>query len=93
VLGLLTAHSDDPRTHLRVGQVFERIALTAALRGIQIHPMSQGLEVPDLRQAMADLLPEGAGIPQHAFRLGYAEPEEEHTPRRSLDEVLLEAIG
>jgi nitroreductase len=93
VLGLLTAHTDDPRTHLRVGQVFERLALTAALRGIQIHPMSQGLEVPDLRREMANLLPEGAGIPQHAFRLGYAEPEDKHTPRRPLDEVLVESIG
>jgi hypothetical protein len=67
-----------------------------------IHPMSQILEVPEIKAELRELLeipevkaevaklsPEENVFPQQTFRLGYAEPEKEHTPRRPLEEVLV----
>jgi len=89
VLGVLASPTDDAHAHLCIGQIFERISLTATARGIRIHPMSQPLELIDLRQKLATLLPLTGVVPQHAFRLGYADPETEHTPRRPLEEVII----
>jgi hypothetical protein len=47
------------------------------------------LEVPEVKAQVAGLQPEQPVFPQHTFRLGYAEPEEEHTPRRALGEMLI----
>jgi hypothetical protein len=60
-----------------------------------IHPMSQILEVPEIKGELRELLefpkakaevarlsPEEDVFPQHTFRLGYATPEKDHTPRR-----------
>jgi nitroreductase len=98
----LASAADDRKSQVIAGQIFDRIALTATSLGIAIHPMSQILEVPEtkaeLRQLLevpevkadvAKLSPEEDVFPQHTFRLGYAEPEKEHTPRRPLEEVLL----
>jgi nitroreductase len=85
------AKQDDAHTHIRVGRLFERVALTATARGIATHPMSQPLEVPHLRSKLATLLPTDGGseyIPQHCFRLGYAKPESKHTPRWAVQELL-----
>jgi hypothetical protein len=55
---------------------------------IRVHPMSQMLEIPELKAGVAKLVPAPNVVPQHTFRLGYAEPEEGHTPRRPLADVL-----
>ena len=98
----LVSRSDDRNSQVRAGQIFERIALTASKRKIAIHPMSQILEVPEIKSELRDLLDvpqvkaDIAGLsdedpifPMHTFRMGYAETEEEHTPRRPLAEVLV----
>lgn len=99
----MVSGAEDRKSQVIAGQIFERIALTAAKLGIAIHPMSQILEVPEIKSELHDLL----NVPQakaeitgllddepvftlQTFRLGYAEPEEGHTPRRPLDEVLME---
>jgi len=60
---------------------------------IRVHPMSQPMELPELRQEIKalvqTLVPGMDEIPQHTFRLGYADPEKKHTPRRPLEEVLV----
>jgi len=98
----LVSRSDDRKSQVVTGQIFERIALTASKRKIAIHPMSQILEVPEIKSELRDLLdvPQvkaditglSAGdpiFPMHTFRMGYAEKEEGHTPRRPLNEVLI----
>jgi len=97
----LASAVDDRKSQVMAGQIFERIALTATSLGIAIHPMSQILEVPEIKAELRELLeipevkaevgklsPEEDVFPQQTFRLGYAEPEKEHTPRRPLEEVL-----
>ena len=98
----LASAVDDRKSQVMAGQIYSRIALTASHFGIAIHPMSQILEVPEIKAELRELLevpeakaevtklsPEEPVFPQHTFRLGYAEPEKEHTPRRPLEEVLL----
>jgi hypothetical protein len=79
---------NDRKSQVIAGQIFERIALTAAHMGLAVHPMSQIVQVPEIKAELTSLLPKENVFLQHTFRLGYAEPEKEHTPRRSLEEVL-----
>jgi nitroreductase len=88
VLAVISTPADDRASQVRAGQVFERVALMATALGIRVHPMSQILELPAFKAQVAELIPTPDVTPQHTFRLGYAEPEEDHTPRRPLAEVL-----
>lgn len=87
-VGVLSAESADSETWLRAGQAFERMALKATSKGVAIHPMSQILEVEEFRDELARLLDLEANRPVHLFRLGYANPDDTRTPRRSVGEVL-----
>lgn len=92
LLGLVSATSDTHLAHVRTGQLFERLWLTATAMGVSVHPMSQTMRLPELRAAMAELLPARGWTPQHLFRVGYSSRESEphhRTPRRPLGDVLL----
>lgn len=88
VLGVLTTDTDDPTARVEAGRAFERAALRASAAGVAVHPMSQILERPDLRERLATALDLGSGKPQHLFRLGYADEGAEHTPRWPVETVL-----
>jgi nitroreductase len=91
LLGLISAGSDTHLAHIRSGQLFERLWLAATTLGVSVHPMSQTMRHPDLRSAMAELIPARGWVPQHLFRVGYSLGPEEpahRTPRRPLGEVL-----
>lgn len=88
VLGLICSKANDRVAQIKVGQVFERIYLTASTLGISVQPMSQVLQVSEVKTEIQKLIPAAQLFPQQPFRLGYAEPEREHTPRRMLEEML-----
>ncbi|MFD1646248.1 Acg family FMN-binding oxidoreductase [Haloarchaeobius litoreus] len=88
VVAVLTTESEDVPTLLRVGQVFERVALAATSEGLAVHPMSQILEVDEFRTELTALLGLEDQTPVHLFRIGYAEPGSTRTPRRPLEDVL-----
>jgi nitroreductase len=93
LLGLISTTSDTHLSHVRTGQLFERLWLTATTMGVSIHPMSQTMRFPDLRSAMAELLPVRGWVPQHLFLVGYsAKIHEAHhrTPRRPLGDVVVD---
>lgn len=71
----------------RRGRVSERIALRATSEGLATHPMSQILEVDELRDDLAEFLELDEAMPLHRFRLGYAEPDPTRTPRRPVEEL------
>jgi len=73
-----------------VGQAFERVALLATTAGVAVHPMSQTLERPELRTRLQARLESGGGVPQHLFRMGYADAEPERTPRWPLQTFLVD---
>ena len=87
LVGLLSSTLDDRLSQVRVGQVFERIALTASGLSIQLQPLSQIVEVRTLRGLIADLFGVTTGYPQHLFRVGYSQPAVPRSPRRTLEEV------
>lgn len=90
LLGLITAEGDSHLVHVRTGQLFERLWLTATGMGVSIHPMSQTMRRPELREAVKELLPSPAWMPQHLFRVGFSSRRDEHhTPRRPIEDVLL----
>jgi nitroreductase len=90
ILGLVLATGDSRLVHVRAGQLFERVWLLATSMGLSVHPMSQTMRIPELRTAVAELLPEGGWMPQHLFRLGYSarEGRPRLTPRRPVTDVL-----
>ena len=89
VLGVISSPEDDRVSQMKAGQLFERVALQATALGLSVHPMSQILEIPALKGEVADLIPAAGVVPQQTFRLGHAEPEEGHTPRLPLADVLV----
>ena len=90
LLGVICASGDSHLAHLRTGQLFERIWLTATELGLSIHPMSQSMRHAELRSAVGELVPHPNWTPQHVFRVGYSSrSHEQHTPRRPLEDVLV----
>lgn len=90
VLGMLSSKNNDRVSQIKAGRVFERICLTASILRVSIHPMSQILQIPEIKTEAAKLIPVQKVFPQQPFRLGYAEPEKEHAPRRPLEEFLVQ---
>jgi nitroreductase len=83
---LLYTAADSPEQWVRAGEALERVLLTATLRGVATTPMTQPLEIPDLRGLLTDA---ATGSVAHAIlRLGYGPPGTP-TPRRGLDECLI----
>ena len=90
LLGLICAEGDSHLAHVRSGQLFERLWLTATEVGLSIHPMSQTMRHPELRTAVGELLPWIGWTPQHLFRVGFSSRRDDHhTPRRPLEDVLV----
>ena len=90
LVGLISARSDDRASQVRTGQTLERLWLHATGIGMALQPMSQALEIPSLRAELARVIPDCGWVPEQVFRIGYAMyPEMRHTPRRSVDQVLL----
>lgn len=85
--GLITAEHDTVGSRIRVGQLFERVYLTAERYGLGIQPISQIVEDETSRVRLSEIVP--GGVPMQPFRMGYAEPEKNPTPRRPLEEVLI----
>jgi nitroreductase len=85
VLVLRTA-ADGPRDWVRAGQAMQRVLLTATVRGVATTPMTQALEVPEIRRLLTD--PDRHRYPQLILRVGYGRPVVA-SPRRPLAEVLV----
>jgi nitroreductase len=90
LLGLVLGEEDTHAVHLRTGQLFERVWLKATALGVSVHPMSQTMRTPELREAVADLVVGLGWSPQHLFRVGFStrETRPKLTPRRPLEDVL-----
>jgi hypothetical protein len=89
-IGFICTATNDSVSALKAGRVFERFWLAATSMGISLHPMSQPLEVPQIKSELAGLLPKDSDmrIVQQTFRLGYARAEAERSNRRPLEDSL-----
>jgi hypothetical protein len=90
LLGLICATGDGHLLHVRAGQLFERLWLTATAMRVSVNPMSQTMRHPQLRTAVGELLPSPGWTPQHFFRVGFGSSDgAQRTPRRPLDDVVV----
>ncbi|HEU5109082.1 MAG TPA: universal stress protein [Micromonosporaceae bacterium] len=87
MIAVLYSRGDDPAEWLRAGGSMERVLLTATVHGLASTPMTQPVELPDLRDLLAD---RGDGVAQAVIRFGYG-PLSPPTPRRELADVLITA--
>lgn len=87
-LALLFTAADTPAGWLRAGAALQRVLLTATLRGLAATPLTQSLEVPALRALLTEA-PNGH-VAQSVLRLGYPQTPALPTPRRPLEEVVLD---
>jgi nitroreductase len=86
LIAVLGTTNDDVRAWIAAGQALGRLLLTAAAHGVTASPLTQALEIPATRAALASEL--GViGHPQMLLRLGYGKGGAP-TPRRPVDEVL-----
>src|SRR6056297_902061 len=90
VLGLISSKDNSRETQIKIGQVYQRLSLIAASFGIWCQPMSQIVQVEETKLEVAKLQPDPQLFAQLHFRLGFAESEKHRTPRRSVEEVLVE---
>ncbi len=85
-IAVLYTADDSPEQWLRAGQALERVLLTATVRGLATTPMTQAIEIPELRDLLAD--PAGGNVAQVVLRLGYGQPATP-SPRRSVEDCLI----
>jgi Nitroreductase family len=85
-IAVLYTAGDSTRDWLGAGQALERILLTATIHGLASTPMTQAIEVVQLRQLLD--ASEELNIAQSIVRLGYA-GRSPQTPRRPLADVLV----
>jgi nitroreductase len=87
-IAILTTAGDEPAHWLRAGQALQRVLLTATVRGVAAQPITQPLEVPELRPLVSDT--RTGHHAQAILRLGYRPPDTPAapTPRRSPADVL-----
>jgi nitroreductase len=78
---ILRSVGDDRAAWLRCGQALQRVLLTATVRGVAVQPMTQALEMPDLRRALTG--PDGRWYPQMILRIGYGRTVP-NSPRRPI---------
>lgn len=71
MLGIITTNFDDPTAFVQAGQTLQRVALEGHLRGLDVYPLPQLVELPEMRAKLEQLLPDEAGFPQLPFILGY----------------------
>jgi nitroreductase len=83
---VLSTDGDTTADWLRAGLALQHVLLVAAVNRLSATPISQPLEIPELRQLLAGT---GRRWAQMILRLGYGQPTSP-TPRRPLAEVLIQ---
>ncbi|MFI5013368.1 MAG: Acg family FMN-binding oxidoreductase [Hyphomicrobiales bacterium] len=87
VLAILATDRDDPEDWLLAGQALSRVLLIATVAGVTSGYLDQPIELPLLRQRLADTMTPPA-IPQLLLRLGYGPPIAP-AARRSVEDALM----
>ena len=88
VLAVLGTEYDTPADWLAAGQALARVLLRAQAEGVSASFLNQPIEVSELRPQLRDAIG-SKGFPQLLLRMGYG-PEVRPTPRRSVEEVLID---
>lgn len=87
LLALITTTKDDRLAQLKAGQVFERVALQATTLNIGIQPLSQVVQVSNLKPELLRIFEASTTYAQIVFRLGYTDIATWESPRKSVNDV------
>ncbi|ADJ47217.1 hypothetical protein AMES_5392 [Amycolatopsis mediterranei S699] len=90
VLLVLSTASDDRMSRLRAGEATSAALLTATAFGLSSCPLTEPLELPDVRDTVTERVT-GGSFPQMVLRIGWAPANADPltaTPRRDLADVL-----
>ena len=90
VLLILSTASDDRMSRLRAGEATSAVLLTANAFGLSSCPLTEPLELPDVRDTVTEHVT-GGSFPQMVLRIGWAPANADPlvaTPRRDLADVL-----
>ena len=87
LLALISTTTDDRLAQIKAGQVFERVALNATVLNLGVQPLSQILQVTELKPSVTRLFDDAAAHPQMIFRLGYTDVAQDATTRKNVDLV------
>lgn len=89
LLALLTSDGDTPRDWLQTGQALQRLLLVAQQQGVQASYLNQPIQHAQLRPQLEQHI--GAhGHAQILLRLGYPDDRLPASPRRPLDDVIID---
>jgi nitroreductase len=88
VLAILGTEDDTPADWLAAGQAMAKVVLQAQAEGVSASFLNQPVEVSELRPQLRDAIGR-QGFPQLLLRFGYG-PEVRPTPRRTVEEVLID---
>lgn len=88
VLAILGTPGDAPRDWLHAGVALAAVVLRATALGVAHSYLNQPVEVPSLRPRLSTFA-DAVGHAQLVLRLGYPEQPVAHTPRRSVEDVLI----
>ena len=91
VLAVLVTEEDTPLAQLRAGEAASAVLLTATRLGLATDPISQPLEVPEIRAELHDRLLLDGAQPQLLLRLGWAPVSASPVPptgRRPVDATI-----
>ena len=84
---VITGENDLKETWIKVGQVFERIALFCAAKGLATAPYAGIVEQKELNKELKQILG-GKRKPIFFSRIGYPTKPSTHSPRRSLEGIV-----
>ena len=88
--------ADDKASQLRAGEATSLVLLTATASGLASCPITEPLEIPDIRTSVGADVFGKEGYPQMLLRIGWAPVNADPlpaTPRRPLDEVVTRLDG
>lgn len=85
---IVLCSKDGLEAWVRIGMLYERISLLLMASGITTAPMGQFIESDSARRKLKKLVGNGF-IPQLFFRIGYPSKSTPHSPRLSVDDLLI----
>jgi nitroreductase len=89
VLAVLGTDGDTPADWLTAGEALQHLLLVATDAGVSASYLDQAVEVPALRERLAEVTGRG-GAPQLVLRLGYGRTSVRPSPRRPVADVLVD---
>jgi hypothetical protein len=78
----------DRLTEIMTGRTFERIYLTVSMLGLSLQPMSQLMQLKQIKQNLGKIVSLEDKTLLQTFRLGYAKPVEKMSPRFTYEEIV-----